>query len=77
MILPSLFAVALSASIDQRQVKRLALATWFSCGDKKLLEGNRNFFGKPNPDETSGCYRVPILDEPNGLDRRHNLSLLG
>src|SRR5208283_6087508 len=78
MVEPAILAVALAGRVDEREIARLAgaMRRLDLRRQVELLECQRDLFGKSDADEAAGCDRVAIANEPHGLGRGNNLSLL-
>ena len=67
--------VALPCCIDQGQIPRRACSRQLVVGRQvERLERNGNLFGESDADEAARRNRIAVVDEPNGLVRRHDLA---
>src|SRR3954454_20182751 len=78
MIESALLAIPLTGGIDQRQTARLLDARRVGVfrGKVKGFQCHRDFFGKPNADETAGRDRVAGAYQTNRLPRADDLPAL-
>src|SRR5262249_45594108 len=77
MVEAAILAVALSGSVDQRQIARLALRVGrlALAREIELLERECDLLGKADADKAAGRDRVAIANEEHGFRRGNDLAL--